>query len=241
MRAAVKTFISDWVLPPKVLDLVKNPRRLSRYSGSYNKESGKHLDQVLEPLLPAKGYYVDIGANDGVTASNTRYFEKHKGWRGVLIEPIMHQYFACRRNRSTEQNVIVNAACVSPAHKDRFLELVYSDTMTVSAEVDGAEEHARKGLRFTHAGEDVVRFCAPALTLTAILDQANAPKHIDLMSLDVEGGEIGVLEGLDFDRYTFGAMVIESNNVGPLTEYLQPRGYKCKGPISERDWLFSQS
>lgn len=238
MKRATKQFLSDWILPPKVLRFVKNPR-FTRYSGSRDSKTGEHLDQLIEKKLPkTDGYYVDVGANDGLVASNTRYFERHRNWSGVLIEPIMHHYFSCHRNRSTDRNHIVNAACVPQNYPESFVELVYSDTMTVDANVSGSEDHAKKGTKFMLDGEAVCRFCSPARTLTSILDEANAPKQIDLLSLDVEGAEISVLQGLDLDKYKFSVMVIESNNVGPISDHLGENGYENKGQISERDWLF---
>ena len=46
------------------------------------------LDKKLEEYLDLDaGYFVELGANDGVNQSNTLYFEKFRGWHGVLIEP----------------------------------------------------------------------------------------------------------------------------------------------------------
>jgi len=51
-------------------------------------------DVFVAELLSFKknGVFVDIGANDGVTISNTWYFEKELGWDGIAIEPIPQIY-----------------------------------------------------------------------------------------------------------------------------------------------------
>jgi len=47
-----------------------------------------NLDKSLETFIDFNnGYFVELGANDGVNQSNTLYFEHFRGWRGVLIEP----------------------------------------------------------------------------------------------------------------------------------------------------------
>ena len=47
------------------------------------------LDRQLLPHLDKrKGFFIEAGANDGVTQSNTLFFERHRGWRGLLVEPI---------------------------------------------------------------------------------------------------------------------------------------------------------
>ena len=46
------------------------------------------LDRKLEKYVDYDyGYFVELGANDGVTQSNSLYFEKYRKWRGLLVEP----------------------------------------------------------------------------------------------------------------------------------------------------------
>jgi hypothetical protein len=40
-------------------------------------------------MLPASGFYVDVGAHDGRSMFNTYHLERSKGWNGILIEPIL--------------------------------------------------------------------------------------------------------------------------------------------------------
>ena len=53
---------------------------------------------MLEDKLPHRdGFYVELGANDGVRFSNSYYFEVNKGWKGVLIEPAPNLYVTCKK------------------------------------------------------------------------------------------------------------------------------------------------
>ena len=66
-----------------------------RYHGN------KQLDkQLLQYLNFDNGFYIDIGAYDGITQSNTFFYEKYKNWRGVLIEPSKSKYLLCKKFRS---------------------------------------------------------------------------------------------------------------------------------------------
>ena len=59
------------------------------------------LDKQLEKYLDFdNGYFVELGANDGVNQSNTLFFEHFRGWTGVLIEPFNTNYKELVRNRS---------------------------------------------------------------------------------------------------------------------------------------------
>ena len=58
---------------------------------------GHHeLDKKLKKYLNyEKGFFVELGANDGIKQSNTFYFEKNLNWRGILVEPIKIKYLKC--------------------------------------------------------------------------------------------------------------------------------------------------
>ena len=46
------------------------------------------IDTEISLLLKNKeGFYIEIGANDGISQSNSLFFERQKKWRGVLVEP----------------------------------------------------------------------------------------------------------------------------------------------------------
>ena len=70
------------------------------------------------------GFYVELGANDGISQSNTLYLEKNLNWRGVLVEPNNRNYLKCVQNRS-ELNAIFHNACVSFNYKKKFVNFVH--------------------------------------------------------------------------------------------------------------------
>jgi FkbM family methyltransferase len=200
------------------------------------------LDVKLEKYLDFdNGYFVELGANDGVSQSNTLYFERYRNWHGVLIEPVLHNYFQCRANRSKLTQVFCNA-CTSFDYKDQFVAIAYSNLMSapMSVESDIADPlgHARTGKTFLHSTHDNVIFGAVARTLNSILEEAKAPSLMDLLSLDVEGGEIAVLKGIDHARYRFRYICAESRDVERLAAFLQSCGYELVDQLSIHDYLF---
>ena len=159
------------------------------------------------------GFFVELGANDGVAQSNTLHFERELGWKGVLIEPIPHQFLACLKNCSRE-NKIICAACVPNGYDKEFVKIIYSNLMSIApdfpSDVGDPWTHARVGRQFLCPYEENFVFGAVARTLTSILIESHAPSMIDILSIDVEGNEIDVLRGLDFDVFKFKNIVIES-------------------------------
>jgi hypothetical protein len=81
------------------------------------------LDWKLNDIFQKdNGFYIELGANDGITYSNTAFFEYEKNWTGILIEPSISKYEECLKNRSG--NIIVNCACVSNEYKK---DTIYGD------------------------------------------------------------------------------------------------------------------
>jgi FkbM family methyltransferase len=157
----------------------------------------------------ATGFYVDVGAFDGVHLSNTYSFEQI-GWSGICIEPHPTYFPICARNRP--RATCLHMACVGDEDvksTEFFTEKLglLSGTMD-QREDDVAWRYARKGLDF----DGFERVTVPARTLNAILEE-HLPNgtEISFVSFDVEGAELEVLRGFDLARYRPRALVIEAN------------------------------
>ena len=201
------------------------------------------LDRKLEAYLGYDGgYFVELGANDGVDQSNTLYFERERGWRGVLIEPILHNFLKCQGNRAAD-NAFFCAACVSDDYQAPYVRLTYANLMTtphgVDSDIGDPAEHARSGAVYLKPGEKPVEVMAVARTLSSLLDEAGAPAEMDLLSLDVEGGELEVLKGLDHRRHRFRYLLVECRDPQRLASYLADAGYILIDKISQHDYLYA--
>jgi FkbM family methyltransferase len=202
-----------------------------------------NLDMKLEQYLDFNnGFFVELGANDGVNQSNTLFFERSRGWKGVLIEPYLPNYRELIRNRSSG-NYFKNTACVGPSYTAPTVQLVYSNLMTstlgIKSDIPDPLSHAKQGSKFW--GGDTFVFESPASTLNSILIEANAPVQIDLLSLDVEGVELEILKGIDHSMFSFGYICVESRQFTELQEYLTSKQYSYVEALSTHDYLFKKS
>ncbi|MCC7206680.1 MAG: FkbM family methyltransferase [Anaerolineae bacterium] len=195
------------------------------------------LDHKLEHYLPYRGgFFVELGANDGYSQSNTYFFEKVRRWRGILIEPIPDLYrLAVERRRRSR---VFNCACVPFDYPDTHIKMTYSHLMSL---VEGALRDPEKEAEHIATGDRIqgvqsYTLSAPVRTLTSILDECRV-KKIDLLSLDVEGFEGSVLRGLDMTRYTPHYMLIEVRFKDEIDDLLAPR-YDCIAQLSELDYLY---
>lgn len=206
--------------------------------------------RLIEAIAPKpSGYFVELGANDGVRQSNTYKLQRHFGWTGLLIEPIPRRFVECVANRAFGNRPEVRcAACVPFDFPDRFVEIEDADLMSVAKGLAVADqqavEHADSGRRFLTDYSLRHSYGALARTLSSLLDEVNAPLAFDLLSLDVEGNELAVLQGLDFQRYKPKWILIETR--GPeIAECLSRSGYRMHSKLSNydaySDILFTQS
>ncbi|OWY27299.1 FkbM family methyltransferase [Herbaspirillum robiniae] len=214
-------------------------KRLLR--GKYS--SLNQLDRKLEKYVDYdNGYFVELGANDGVNQSNSLYFEKYRNWRGLLVEPAPQNYLKCRKNRSSEDRIYC-AACVSFEYDKEFVRIAYSNLMSTSvnleSDIQDPRAHAQQGNRFLSQGETIFEFGAVARTLNSLLLDAAAPKTIDFLSLDVEGAELEVLKGVDHQAFRFKYLLVECRDFPRLDLYLTSHGYRFIEKLSGQDYLFA--
>ena len=214
---------------------------------SKNREFGLNgLDsKVIGAMGKRNGYYIEIGANDGILQSNTLQLELFHGWRGVLIEPVESTFAKLRRNRNQRRNHLERAACVSFDYQQDFVELIYSGLMTIASQLESdigdPQSHAQSGVKFINPSDKtgaLQRVRVPARTMTEVLRRARSPHDIDFLSLDVEGAELEVLKGIDFSRYTIRWILVESRNLARISNFLESEGYKIHSQLSGHDYLF---
>lgn len=178
--------------------------------------NGIALDIKLDKIFKFKkyGFYIEIGANDGLTQSNTAYFEKEMGWKGILIEPCKKMYDLCVINRPN--SICINCACVSNDYNEQYINGDFiSGSLMASVNSDRVEKNKEK-------------LCSvKAETLTTILDN-NKIDSIDFISIDTEGYEYNILKGINLNKYRPKYMLIEiyKKDYNNILNYLKKYNYK---------------
>jgi FkbM family methyltransferase len=204
--------------PVKIKTYFKKFKTFNGYDG---------LDKRMLNYINFKnGFYIECGANDGVNQSNTWYFEKKLGWKGLLIEPIDTVFDELKKNRN-KRNFFFQRALRPFNYKNKNVELKLDikDTLSTRSTIDNVDTR--------------VKIQVKSANLNSILNEIEAPKIIDFFSLDVEGDEFQVLKGISFKKYTFRYILVETYELNKLKNYLNKNGYKYVKKMSNRnDHLF---
>ena len=173
------------------------------------------------------GTYIEMGALNGQIFSNSHAFNFGLNWRGVLIEPSPFHFKALVHNRPNELAIVHAAACDKP-RKVHFV-----DGGLYHGAVSGIHEFAEESFRTKWWSQDLLanKTAIECLPLTQILQQHVGDRFFfDFFSLDVEGGEFEVLKTLDFHKYKFGIILVESGGENAIKNLiikslLQLNGY----------------
>jgi FkbM family methyltransferase len=175
------------------------------------------------------GFFVDVGAFDGELGSNTAFFEKKLGWSGLAFEPNPPAYAALKRNRSCQtiqgcaydHDGEVSFLALSEKDAQRRRERVERPPNLFSMVLDpshggvmlsGIQQHIGnmsrvEGMR--NAWDlDQKLVTVPCYRIDSRLKQAGV-NTVDYLSIDVEGAELQVLQGIDFNSVQVNVIGIE--------------------------------
>lgn len=212
------------------------------YKAQYGED--KQLMQWFGHLC--NGTYMEMGALDGVTFSNSHVFHFGLGWKGLLLEAAPRNYKELVKNRPNELALVHAGVCAEAMDlhwvegkwtaTGGFLELAsefHIDKLFPDANIENAQ---------------VVR----CQRLGDILRNEMKEEHLffDFYSLDVEGAEYAALQTIDFDKVSFGIIFVEASGQNLMKDsavqtLLESKGYRYlesvgRGKVTESNWFINK-
>ena len=167
------------------------------------------------------GIFVDVGANDPIVDSQSFHLEK-LGWTGILVEPLPEYAERLRRERKAK---VYEVACGGPdKHGHRIPLKVAGAFSSVTSELMVPE----------HKVEKIIE--VKMVTLDSIFTDAGI-KTIDLLSVDVEGYELEVLRGIDFNVFRPRLILLEDHVIGlEKHRFMLTKDYKLVRRTGLNSW-----
>lgn len=152
-----------------------------------------------------QGYFLDLGAGDGFSGSNTYVLEKYYDWKGLCIEPNSILFEVMTKKFERQCGCV--PALVDGAIADVDYAITGQDSGIIDADTD--INPRVRGRQIDALRQQGRVKTMRTKTLAEVLADHSAPGTIDYFSFDVEGAETRILRNFPFDRYRFLTLTIE--------------------------------
>jgi len=159
-------------------------------------KKGRMVSVYYNKYAPTFGYYVEIGAYDGVSKNSTKILEA-QGWNGICVEAHPERFLKLEKNRTCK--------CVNGA--------IWNSTGLVDFALMPEKKRGWDGI--VDALADRARNYLPQADIVKInsytWNDINLPLHINYLQIDVEGAELEILKNIDFEKYNIDYICLEDN------------------------------
>lgn len=192
---------------------------MAKYYSQYKQD--KFLDKIVFNGKK-NGFFIDIGAHDGISLSNSFFFEKNRAWVGICIEPNPNVFSKLMQDRkSTNLNI-----CIGEGNKTISFTKIegYSEMLSGVTDTYAPEHLKRIEREVAIHGGNIQTISVEMKRLDTIESIKN--KKVDFISIDTEGNELDVIRSIDFKNSDITCFVIE-NNYGDheIAEILRRNNY----------------
>lgn len=203
--------------------------------GSYS-QLGQDLLVLL--LFSGKGTFVDIGAHDGITASNTKLLED-RGWKGIAVEPNRKAFEDLRKNRKA---ISLPNAVGATRQTVEFTAISGYAEMLSGVTCSYASEHRRRIQReLQEHGGDLETYLVEQITLADVFTRGQL-EACDYMSIDVEGAEEDICYSLASSPFRPRLISVENNyQTSAVRNTLGPVGYRILFSLEWDDFYLHES
>lgn len=184
------------------------------------------------------GFFLEIGADDGIDKSNTKFFEE-LGWDGMCIEPSHKRFNLLTNNR--------NCICENYAISNEVGEVEFMDISGwgkgLSGIINNYDDRHKSRIQqeIKHSenkGNETIK--VKTELLTNLLDK-HGISEIDFCTIDTEGGEFDIIKSIDFDKYKINIILVENNyKENNVRDYLKGKGYKLVTTLTIDDVFVRQ-
>jgi len=181
-----------------------NCERFFFWNEKYTSQAGQ--DKMIKKNFfdgKKNGFFIEIGAYDGISGSNCYHFERFLNWDGIAIEPSNIQFEKLKKNRKCK---VLNNAISDEVKEVEFIEVTEGLTQ-MSGINDSSFERNFKIISNNQASK------TDSIKLKTITFDDIVPKNkdIDYLSIDIEGGEMNLLKSIDFKTNSIKVISVENN------------------------------
>jgi len=228
---------------PELIQIIKQKYLIPPSDGDYNihaeQDTSMGQAQTVRKILNNKhdGHFIECGALDGETRSNSLFLEMENDWQGILIEadPI-----SLAKIRSKNRKAWLVPACLSTKKETMYVTFAaFGHVGHILDEADNHEVNSKQN-------QLVNVTCLPLYSILMALDNPS----IDYFSLDVEGSELDILKTIPFDSVDIKTLSVEFFHLDEkgatndeMKTYMISQGYKYHSTVTAQknhanDYIF---
>jgi FkbM family methyltransferase len=195
----------------------------------YHREEGLPYPQPWEFIMHSifnnekNLFFIDVGAHDGLSSSNTAYAELDLNWNGICIEPHPEVYSKLVSVRKCK----TYNCCISDVEIEQEFYCIrgYAEMLS-GIKSTYSEQHLKRIYNeIEQHGGEIINLKIQSKTLNSIIEENNI-KEIDYLSIDTEGSELNVLKSLDLNKYKIKVISVENNGYNNhVNDYLNDLYY----------------
>ena len=204
-----KPYVVRGIIRKRIWDCL---RKLGQNS-DYFSEAGQ--DMIVKENFfknQKSGFFLEIGAFDGIEGSNCYHFEKFMNWQGIAVEASPLQFEKLKKNRNCK---LMNVALGSENKQVEFYEVAEGFTQMSGINNINFQNSLERIKKNSNSKINKIKIESKTFNKLIPNDQI-----IDLISIDIEGNEFEVLKSIDFDEYQIKVIIIE-NNIPNELSYLE--------------------
>ena len=211
-----------------------SPESLSRAGFSSQCGQDKWVAEQLFPGL-RQGVFVDIGAHDGVSFSNTLYLEQQLGWTGLAVEPMPDAFERLSLSRSCLK---VNGCIAAHSGTARFRRISgYAEMLSGLVDQYDSRHLARIEMELAAHGGRSEEIEVSCYRLNDLLEQ-HGLREVHYLNVDVEGAELDILRGIDFQAANIHACGIENNyRDHRIPKLMKKMGYRMVAVVGDEFYI----
>ena len=192
---------------------------------------------IVEQMFPnlRNGVFVDIGAHDGISFSNTYFLEQHLGWTGIAIEPMPAVFERLDKNRSC---IKINGCISAKEGKARFRQISgYSEMLSGLVEQYDPRHNERIDKEIVHHGGVIEEIEVVCYRLQPLLEE-HGLQNVHYMNIDVEGAEYEILRSIDFSAVNIMACGVENNYRDyRIPKLMKENGFKLEAIVGDEIYI----
>lgn len=170
----------------------------------YSSQAGQ--DKIIKEVFfnnKRNGFFVEIGAYDGIIGSNCYHFERYLNWNGIAIEASNIQFKKLKKNRKCK---LLNDAISEEVKEVEFMEV--TEGLTQMSGINNNFFERNVNIISKNSASKTKSFKIKTITFDQVLSKNS---KIDYLSIDIEGGEMALLNSINFNDYEIKVISVENN------------------------------